>query len=348
MEISIGVPPGPQARELAVLAERLGYDRVWMYDSAALYEDIWIHLARAAEATSRIGLGTAVLVPNLRHVMTTASAIATIDRLAPGRLACAFGTGYTARRVLGQKALGWKYLRCYLEQLRGLLRGEVVEIDGRACQMIHRPELAKPRPIDVPLLLSAFGPKGLAVTREIADGWMGVSPPPEHFDWAVQMVNGTVLAPGESPSAPRVVEAVGPWQAGAYHLTWEMAPETLADMRGGDAWLARIEEERPERERHLAVHHGHCSHLSEADRAAFATFSGAGDDIPWHGWVGEAESIRKRAEASAAAGVTEVLYTPAGDDLLGQAEQFYRAVESVQAPGPSSLASRSQDPKHRK
>src|SRR6056297_737504 len=118
MKVSIGVPPGPQARDLAVRAEALGYDRIWLYDSAALYEDLWIHLALAAQATERIGLGPAVLVPNLRHVMTTASAIATIDRLAPGRLACAVGTGYTARKVLGQNALGWRFVRRYVEQLQ--------------------------------------------------------------------------------------------------------------------------------------------------------------------------------------------------------------------------------------
>jgi len=327
MKISIGVPPGPQATDLAVRAEQLGYDRIWMYDSAALYEDIWIHLARAAEATERIGLGTAVLVPNLRHVMTTASAIATIDRLAPGRLACAMGTGYTARHVLGQKALPWRVMRTYVEQLRGLLRGDVVEIEGRACQMIHRPELAKARPIEVPILLSAFGPRGLAITREIADGWMGVSPPPEAFDWAVQMVSGTVLAPGESPSAPRVVDDVGAWMVGAYHVTWETAPENLSAIPGGADWLAQIESERSDEELHLAVHYSHCTHLSEADRKAIAAF---GDEIPWHGWVGEAEEVRKRAEASAAAGTTEILYTPAGDNLLAQAETFYHAVESVQ------------------
>jgi len=157
VNLSIGCPPGPGVRELAVRAEQLGYDRIWLYDSAALYEDVWIHLAQLAEATDRIGLGTAVLVPNLRHVMTTASAIATVARLAPGRLACAFGTGYTARAVLGKPALSWKRTREYVEQLQGLLRGDVVEIEGKPCQMIHQPELAIARPIDVPILLSAFG-----------------------------------------------------------------------------------------------------------------------------------------------------------------------------------------------
>lgn len=341
MQISIAVPPGPQSRALAVRAEEIGYDRIWFYDSASLYEDVWIHLAQVAEATERIGIGTGVLVPNLRHVMTTASAIATIERLAPGRLACAVGTGYTARVVLGQKALPWKVVREYIEQLRALLRGDVVEIDGQPCQMIHRPEYAKARPIEVPFLLSAFGPKGMAITREIADGWMGVSPPPppppessetgeaaeRPFNWSVQMVNGTVLAPGESASSARVIDAVGPWQVGAYHLTWEAAPQNLPAIPGGAEWLAQIDSERDEAERHLAVHYSHCTHLSAADRKALAAF---GDEIPWHGWVGEKEAVLERAETVQAAGTTEILYTPAGDDLLGQVETFYDAVQSVQ------------------
>ncbi len=327
MKLSLGIPPGPQALALAQRAEQLGYDRVWLYDSAAIYEDVWIHLARIAEGTQRVGLGTAVLVPNLRHVMTTASAIATIDRLAPGRLCCAFGTGYTARMVLGQRPLPWKATREYFEGLRALLRGEVVRVDGQPCQMIHRPELAKARPIEVPLLLSAFGPKGLAIAHEIADGWVGASAPPEPFDWAVHTVNGTVLAPGESPNAPRIIDAVGAWQAGVYHFMWEQNPDLLAGFPGGPAWLEQIASERPEDERHLAVHSGHCTHPSDADRIGLAAF---GDDIPWHGWVGEADTVLASAKESEAAGTTEVLYTPAGDDLIGQAETFYAALSSLQ------------------
>jgi len=327
MKISIAAAPGPKSRALAQRAEALGFHRFWTFDSAALYEDVWIHLAQIAEATNRIGLGTAVLVPNLRHVMTTASAIATIDRLAPGRLACAFGTGFTARAVLGQKALSWKATRRYVEQLRGLLRGEVVEIDGKACQMVHRPELARPRPIDVPLLLSAFGPKGVAITREIADGWMGFAPPVERFDWAVQMVTGTVLDPGESPQSARVVETFGPWQVGMYHFTWEANPAALPSLPGGKVWLDATASERPERERHLAVHAGHVTHLSRADRAALATFAGK---IPWTGWVGDADDYRRRAKEAEAAGTTELLFVAGGDDPLREAEAFHAAVGSLQ------------------
>src|SRR5207249_3124191 len=82
-----------------------------------------------AVSTERIGLGTAVLVPNLRNPVVTASAIATIEHLAPGRLACGFGTGATARWALGQDALTLKYTGGYLRALRALLRREVVAVD---------------------------------------------------------------------------------------------------------------------------------------------------------------------------------------------------------------------------
>jgi 5,10-methylenetetrahydromethanopterin reductase len=86
--------------------------------------------------------------------------------------------------------------------------------------------------------------------------------------------------------------------------------------------LARCDRS-PERERHLAVHHGHVTHLTKADRLALATFGG---NVPWNGWVGEAEAIRARAAQAKAAGTTELLFVPSGDDLVREAEAFFRAV----------------------
>ena len=320
--LSVGLPPSPESVELAQLAEELGYTRVWLFDSAALYEDIWVHLALLAEHTS-IDLGTAVLVPNLRHVMTTASAIATIDRLAPGRLACGFGTGATARWVLGKDALSWATTRRYFEQLRALLRGDVVEVDGAATQMIHRPELARTRPIDVPLLLSALGPKGREICREIADGVITIGGAVEGMDWVVQMVNGTVLGAGEDLSSVRAKEAMGPWGVLAYHGTWQAAGEAVDNFPLGAEWRAAIEAERPEGERHLAVHEGHASHVTERDRPLV---DGAGDVISGFGWIGTADDVRARADAAFAAGATELLYTPAGPDLAHELRTFAAAV----------------------
>ncbi|MDW3218940.1 MAG: LLM class flavin-dependent oxidoreductase [Acidimicrobiales bacterium] len=324
--ISIGVPPSPGAPDLAVLAEDLGYERVWLYDSAAIYEDIWIHLGLIAERTSTIGLGTAVLVPNLRHVMATASAIATVARLAPGRLQVAIGTGFTARLVLNKKALSWATTETYTRQLRGLLAGEVVDIAGERCQMNHHPAMTVARPIDVPIILSALGPKGQAIAAEIADGVMHVAPPDAPGAGRhIQMINGTVLDEGEAPTSDRVVDAAGPWEVLGWHGAWHMAGEEVAAMLpGGAEWVERVNADRPEGERHLAVHEGHCSHVTDRDRPLLAT-KGTADD-PWSGWVGDAADIRDRVEAAAAAGSTEILYTPAGPDLEREMRAFAAAV----------------------
>jgi 5,10-methylenetetrahydromethanopterin reductase len=329
--ISIGLPPQPDATDLAVLAEELGFERVWLYDSASIYEDIWIHLALIAERTSRIGLGTAVIVPNLRHVMTTASAVATVARMAPGRLTVAVGTGFTARLVMNKRALSWATTETYVRQLRGLLAGEVVEIAGEQCQMIHHPDFAAARPIDVPIVLSALGPKGQAIAAEIADGLMNVAPPDGAApDWYVQMVNGTVLDPGESAGAERVVDAAGPWEALSHHGAWHLGGEEIVPMLpGGEEWLERVVADRPVEERHLSVHEWHCSHVNERDRPLLAR-KGTPDD-PWSGWVGDDADIAARIASSGDAGTTEILYTPAGPDLEREMRAFARAAQ-VRAP----------------
>jgi len=322
--MTVGFPPGPRTIELARIAEDLGYDRVWLFDSAGIYEDIWIWLALAARETS-IPLGTAVLVPNLRHVMTTAAAIATIENMAPGRTAYGFGTGASARWVLGKQALSWRTTREYFETLRGLLRGDVVEYDGARTQMLHHPELSLPRPIDVPLLLSAMGPKGLEIAREIADGVFTMAGGVEGFDWCIQMVNGTVLDDDESIETPRVREALGPWYVLAYHGTWQTAGDAVDGLPGGAEWRAAIEAERPEGERHLAVHEGHATHVMPRDRPLL---DAAGDGLAGWGWVGTPEEVRARAEAAAASGVTDLLYTPAGPDVERDMRAFAAALRS--------------------
>jgi len=258
--------------------------------------------------------------------MTTASAIATIERLAPGRLACAWGTGMTARRAMGQNALTWQYTRTYLEQLRGLLNGEVVEIEGKPCKMLQHPEMATARPIAVPFIISAFGPKGVAITREIGDGWMGsAGASAEGFEWAVQMQSCTVLSPGESPYSDRVMAAAGPWHAGIWHSTWEWNRDALPTIPGGPAFLETINES-PEPDRHFAVHYSHVTHLNEADRNAFRSIDSKPD---WVVMVGEADEILTKVKAMEASGITDILYTPAGD-FLYEAEMFYNAVKSLQ------------------
>jgi 5,10-methylenetetrahydromethanopterin reductase len=101
MDISCAFATSSDTPSQVELAETLGYKRAWLYDSPALYPDVWMILNRCAERTSRIGLGPGVLVPSLRHPMVNAAAIAELTSQAPGRVAVAIGSGFTGRMALG-------------------------------------------------------------------------------------------------------------------------------------------------------------------------------------------------------------------------------------------------------
>ena len=322
MQISCGFAPGLQTVEHIQLAEQLGYERAWLYDSPGIYLDIFTVLGMAAVKTGRIGLGTAVLVPSTRSVFSTAAAIAAIEGAAPGRLACAFGTGATARWVFGKNALTMKETGDYLRQLRSLLQGEVVEVDGELVQMCQLPQFAPPRPINTPLLFSALGPKGQALTREVADGVMTVGYTLGGYDWSAQLVVGTVLDPGEALTSERVKQSAGPWYAILAHGAWESDHEAVDVFPGGTEWRKELESQRPPREQHLLVHEGHASTVTELDRILV---DAAGDGIVGLGWVAEAEDIRTKIADAEAAGATEIIYAPSGPDLPRELRAFAEA-----------------------
>jgi 5,10-methylenetetrahydromethanopterin reductase len=330
--LACAFPPSIDVVEHARLAEELGYTRLWLYDSPALYGDIWLTLGRVAEATTTLGLGTGVAVPSLRHVMVTASAIASIEELAPGRLVAAFGTGFTARMAMGQKPMSWNALATYVTQLRALLRGDVVEVDGAACQMLHAPGFAPPRPIDVPLYLAPIGPKGFAVSREHADGVLVTGEPAEDASgagrWAAcaLLVSGTVLDDGEDHMSARVREAAGPWFVTGYHAMWEWEPSIVDAMPGGPEWRSRIETERTAGHQHLAVHEGHVVTVTDRDRPLL---DAAGAALLDAGWTGDRAAVGAHLEQAAAAGVTDVIYTPAGPDVPRELRAFAEAYRAA-------------------
>jgi 5,10-methylenetetrahydromethanopterin reductase len=316
LEISCAFPPGPHVVDHIVEAERLGYVRAWLFDSPALYGDIWVIAALAAQRTSRIALGPAVLVPNLRHPLTQASAIATLEQLAPGRVAVAIGTGFTGRMAMGHKALTWAYTRRYIEQLRALLRGEKVEVDGAIVQMLHGPDFAPPFPISTPIVVAANGPKGLAVAKELGDGVMTIGVGDPDFDWCSVLALGTVLDPGESSGSERALAAAGPALTVVYHAMYEADPGSVDGLPGGPEWRARLEQ-IPAAERHLAVHEDHLVGVTERDRPLLD-----GDLLKAFSWTGEAAEVRMRIDALADAGATEILYAPMGPDVPRELRTF--------------------------
>jgi 5,10-methylenetetrahydromethanopterin reductase len=321
MDIACAFPPVPETVDHVVLAERLGYRRAWIYDTPALQLDVWATLARAAERTHRIELGPGVLIPSLRHVMVTASAIATLVDLAPGRVNVGIGSGFTGRLAMGQRPNAWSFVAGYIRQLKALLAGEIVDVDGAAVQMLHGPRQAPSRPIRVPIVVGTGGPKGEAVARELGDGVFTVVPV-TGFRWAALLTFGTVLDPGESPDAERVVLAAGAGAGVVYHRAYDLpgAPGRpgMPELPGGDAWRATIDA-IPARERHLHTHRGHLTSPNEIDRKVLT-----GDFIRRYTFTGEAAVLRERMDDLARRGVTEIAYQPAGPDVPRELAAFAR------------------------
>src|SRR3954454_13940238 len=114
MDISFATPTTLESPAHARQAEELGYRRAWFYDTPQQSPDVWMMLALAAERTTRIGLGPGVLVPSLRHPMVPAAAPAALEALAPGRVAVAFGTGFSGRRAMGYRAVPWSFMAEYI------------------------------------------------------------------------------------------------------------------------------------------------------------------------------------------------------------------------------------------
>jgi 5,10-methylenetetrahydromethanopterin reductase len=316
VDVSCAFPPGPEVVEHAVVAESLGYERAWLYDSPALYPDVWVTLARVAERTERIGLGPAVLIPSLRHVLVQATAIATLEGLAPGRTVAAVGTGFTGRMALGQQPLPWAAVEDYLRQLRALLRGEQVEVDGSVVRMIPPAGFLPARPVDVPILVAANGPRGLQVAKELGDGVMTIGSGQPEFDWCAVLAFGTVLDEGEQPTSPRALEAAGPALTVVYHGMYEANPAAVDSLPGGSEWRERLET-LPATVRHLTVHEDHLVRVTERDAPILD-----GHHVAAFTWTGSSRQLRGRLDELEAAGATEILYAPMGGDIPRELAAF--------------------------
>jgi alkanesulfonate monooxygenase SsuD/methylene tetrahydromethanopterin reductase-like flavin-dependent oxidoreductase (luciferase family) len=178
MEFGVFVATRIDDWQLIQYAENLGYDRAWIPDSQMIWSDCYATLALAAHNTQRIKLGTGVAIPGTRIAPVTAHSIASINRIAPGRVFLGIGTGHTAMRVMGMDPMKISDFREYLRIVRTLLTGEEVEytLNGvtRTIRFLHQDlgflDLIHP----IPLYLAANGPLALRAVGEFGDGLVSV------------------------------------------------------------------------------------------------------------------------------------------------------------------------------
>jgi 5,10-methylenetetrahydromethanopterin reductase len=179
-------------------AEALGWDAALEPDSQLRRRDTYVLLAAAARATERITLGPLLANPVNRHPTVTASSIATIDELAPGRTLLGWGVGDTAVRLAGLKPARVKELEASTRLMRALLDGQAVEVgaDRPARLPHHRP---------VPIWIAAGGPRTLRMAGGVADGvFIRVGTHPANIATAVEAIRAGAVEAGRDPAAVRL------------------------------------------------------------------------------------------------------------------------------------------------
>jgi 5,10-methylenetetrahydromethanopterin reductase len=328
IDVSVALPPSFESAQHIATAERLGYRRAYLYDTPFEGDDVWLSLHRAAELTTTIELGPAVLVPTQRHPLVNAAQTVSLHRLACGRILTAFGTGFSSRAAIGQPPIRWSYMEAYIRAYQALLAGEVVEWEGAPIKLMLTSAQSDALPLRIPLLLAATGPKGAAVAKRLgADGvisMFNVVPGQRDFTRAVVATMGTVTDEGEDPAGERVRLAVGAQWAAAYHFVYTaQGADAVREMPGGPAWLDVIEK-IPQRMRHLHVHQGHMVEMNDADLAAW--HAGGYVSVPSVTLTGSAATVRSAVAAMARAGATEIMIEPAGPNIARELDTFILAV----------------------
>src|SRR5690242_2231772 len=133
MKYGINLATAADSWKVVQRAEELGYTHAWFYDTPMLNADPFVAMAAAAMVTSTIRLGTGVLIPSNRIAPVAASALASLNTLAPGRIDFGISTGFTARRALGLGPVSLAEMKEYVRVVQGLLAGAMLEweFEGR-------------------------------------------------------------------------------------------------------------------------------------------------------------------------------------------------------------------------
>jgi 5,10-methylenetetrahydromethanopterin reductase len=330
MKFSIAVATTTQSWRVVQRAEQLGLHRAWFYDTQLLNPDVFVGMTQAAMTTERIRLGTGVLIPTNRIEPVTANALASLNRIAPGRIDFGVGTGFTGRRTMGLGAIPLARFETYVRRVQALLAGDTIDWDGegkvRKVRFLN-PDVGLINLDDpIPLYLSAFGPKARRLTAELGAGWINFGADVERAAreltemrtaWQAAQRSaplsstffslGCVLAPGEPPTSPRALAQAGPLAAVFFHNLVETTAR--GDMKGrlpGPLYDA-LESYRdvylcyaPEDARYLSVHRGHLMFVRPEEQAFLSA-----ELINAMTFTGPAAQLRERLRALAAAGYSE-------------------------------------------
>ena len=199
-----GIENGAELKDYGRLAERAGYESLWVTERY-FHEETFSLLGFLAGVTQDIKLGVGVANPYTRNPALLAMASATLDRVGGGRFL--LGLGRSERSVVrGRMGILYSDPLPTLEEavaiIRALLSGErVTSTEGRFRLKDARLAI-KPVQKRLPIYLAAIGPKALRLAGAIADGvLLNAYTPTGYVRYAVEEVRKTAKEAGRDPSS---------------------------------------------------------------------------------------------------------------------------------------------------
>ncbi len=341
-EFGIAIPTAADSWRLVRRAEELGFSHAWFFDTQMLSADPFVAMAAAAMKTTRIKLGTGVLIPSNRIAPVAANALASLNKLAPGRIAFGISTGFTGRRTMGLGAVKLADMEEYIRIVQALWRGETVEMElegSRRPIRLMNPELGLINVQDpIPLFIAASGPRGRRLTAKLGASWIDNVADVERGTatleqmraaWhvagrtrdelqAVAWIGGAVLEEGEPVDGPRGMALAGPRAAMLLHRAADtalaghpaplaMRPEFAASVEG---YVAHARDFTPANAYYLSNHRGHLMFV-RPDERPFIT----AEMIRRTSFIGTGPELTRQIGALAEAGFTQVVFSiPPGQE----------------------------------
>lgn len=322
--------------DYVVEAERLGFSHLWAADSQMIWSDCYAALALVANATTTMKVGTGVAVAGTRPAAVTAAGHATINQIAPGRVFCGIGTGNTAMRIMGHKPIPMREFDTHLGELRSLLDGQETDVTFRGTTAPTKHLMPDSGFVNfkdrIPMYVSAFGPKAMAIAAQRGDGLVMSVPPvaaavsatwtrlrnaaaqvgrtisPENY-LTCTLTTMVVLDEGESANSERVRDECGAFAIAGLHYAYEQSRQLGRSAPGfdPDLWQDYVAmlEQIPEERRHMRIHAGHNCWV-EPEEEKFIT----PELIQRTCLIGTADELVARLQELERAGLSQVMILP--------------------------------------
>ena len=188
-------PPSARVVDLGYVGLRAyGFSHVWTFDSHILWEEPYVIYSQILAETRKVIVGPMVTNPATRDWTVTASVYATLNEMYGNRTVCGIGRGDSAVRVTNGAPTTLATLRESVHVIRELANGRSVEYKGS--------QLRFPWSVgsQLEVWIAAYGPKALALTGEVGDGFILQLADLSIAKWTIAAVRDAAEAAGRDPA----------------------------------------------------------------------------------------------------------------------------------------------------